>query len=286
MPDDIATEQIPDVGSEQVSDDSAEQQNAVADTGVEPVADDGGAVAGSEVQFDLSTDEGILAAAEANPTLKGLLERFKRDGENTGRQRTEAELRRKAASDEQIMRWQQDILRDKGVEISADEARQLLPWMDAHWDQARLNHAQGIVGVARQFFGVGDDPALEAALAGYGDDPEQWDAVAGRMMATVAEKASKDAIAKHRQELLALSPADLRKDPDMVTLLSRWQEAEDKAEERAARTRANRVESSGITSSGTAPGGTERYLSMSPAEAARLPDEEYRLWQEARSVAA
>lgn len=285
MPDDIVTEQTPDVDAEQAISDSTEQPMAVADAGTEPVAGDAGAVAGSEVQFDLSTDEGILAAAEANPTLKGLLERFKRDGENTGRQRTESELRRKAASDEQIIRYQQDVLRTKGVELSADEAKELLPWMDAHWDQARLNHAKGLVGVAKQFFEVGDDPALEAALAGYGDDPEQWDAVAGRMMVTVAEKAAKEAITKHRQDLLALSPADLRKDPDMVALLSKWQEAENKAEERATRTRANRVETSGITSSGTAVGGNERYLNMGPAEAARLPDEEYQLWQRARSAA-
>lgn len=286
MPDDIVTEQIPDVSSEQAPD-SVEQTNvSVADAATDSVADDAGAVAVGEVQFDLSTDEGILAAAEQNATLKGLLERFKRDGENTGRQRTESELRRKAATDDQIIRYQQEFARSKGVEISTDEAKELLPWMDAHWDQARLNHAKGLVGVAKEYFAVGDDPALEAALAGYGDDPEQWDAVAGRMMLTVAEKSAAEAVKKHRQDLLELSPADLRKDPDMVALLSKWQEAEDKAEARATVTRERRAETSGITSSGTAVGGgQERYLAMDGPELAALPDDEYQVALRTRAAA-
>ena len=66
--------------------------------------------------LDLSSDEGIKAAAEGNPQLAAYLRKQNTDGINEGKQSKEKELRRAAGAPEATKRWATQFLKDNGVE--------------------------------------------------------------------------------------------------------------------------------------------------------------------------
>ena len=107
MPD-TATEQSGVAEMGQSDEFDMEHSGSVAGFDLAAASDGNEAVAESKSTFDpglLDSDEGILKAAELYPNLKGLLEKQRKDGENIGRQRREAELRRDQGSVERAQAY-------------------------------------------------------------------------------------------------------------------------------------------------------------------------------------
>jgi len=254
MPDE-GTEQTPDVTSEQESP-IEEQVQPVAEGGAEPVADDEGAVA--EPTFDFSTDEGILAAAEQNPTLKGLLERMKKDGENTGRQRYESEMRRRMASDESLAAGARILAERLGVAADDESVQQYVqtftqPYQAAAHAQTALAWING----AREVLSDEGKQGIDMALSLAGDDPAQLTTIVNQLWAGYGQNAHKSGRDAFEAELRDMKPEDARKNPALLSLYERMREYETAAEERAQRTTAARAsrDPGPATSRGRAPTG-------------------------------
>lgn len=96
-------EQPVETEAEQPEEVAEQAEESVAVTEAEAVAEAVPEVAtddqpdDSEPVLDLSTDDGIRAAAESNVQLRSFLEKTRKDAEHDGKQRREAELRREAA---------------------------------------------------------------------------------------------------------------------------------------------------------------------------------------------
>ncbi len=270
-------------------DEQAEQTAVVTSGAVEPadgaspedvavpagdaVAADDGAVADEPVEFDLSTDDGIKAAIDAVPNLKGYLEKTKADAANAARQRFESEQLRDRGSNERAQQAVSYIAAQLQAGREPDElAKEVAPWVKAHEAMTRLELLKAMLGQAAA---NGDETAeqLAESLKGSADE---WVPVAQRAVDAAVRRAKEAGIEEGRRNSSEEYAARLEAD----------RKARELEESTAGKTNPPAV-------SGTSPGGgptapaTARLEAMSSAAFAALSkDEQQSLIRQAREEAS
>ena len=187
---------------------------------LDPVAGDGGAVpAAPPVSFDLTTDAGIRAAAEANPTLRGYFEKLQADAANAARQRRDSELRREQGTIERANAYHRQVIDALAAGTDPEEiARQTPFFVKANHDFARIELSRNLLDHAQTMLEPGEAAALKAMAEALSPDDADG-------FTNVAQAAINAVVAKGK----AIAAAEAKADADRT-----WQ-ARLEAEVRAAR---------------------------------------------------
>lgn len=171
------------VASEQ-NDTALEQALPVADAAAVAVAADADrAVAG----FDLSTPEGVRAAADQFPALKAVFA----DYENTGKQKTLNEIRRDEGNLDRArgtVQWAAEQIRSGA---DPDEiAKQMAPHVQANHNWARAEVLKGLIKQAQQMDPDSIGPLAELADS-LGDNADEIERVATAALKAVETSTGK-----------------------------------------------------------------------------------------------
>ena len=262
---DEATEQIPAVETEQVAPSSEQVNTPVAETESAPVAEGDGAVAESVV-IDWSNPDNVRGLVDAPEyrAIKMLLDEARLNGENTGKQKTEAELRRQAASDEVLADAAKRLALELGVDASDEGVRRYAesftkPFIDRN--QVEINKLY--IDAAKSSFSADAQAAIDMAVEQAGEDGEALASIVTQLWQYRDTSSREDALNSTSLEDIP-EGSKLRKDIDAY--VAKQLEAELKA--RA--TESNRQEAAPRTSSGR-PAGVltlETLKSMSRKEVA------------------
>ena len=171
----------------------------VVDAGVEPVAGEAAPVPESPVSFDLTSDDGIKAALEANPTLAGYIQRQAADAANTARQRRDAEIRREQGTVDVARAYTRQIAQRiaNGEELEAIE-REVPFYVKANHDTTRLDYARALLQHAAE----GDETA-KGLLDSLTGDPDEAIRVAQVALDATVKRARSEEAARVRAELEA-----------------------------------------------------------------------------------
>lgn len=255
MPDE-QTEQIPEVTTEQ-SAPLAEQAEPVAEDGDGAVAEDAGAVAESEVEapppIDWSKPENVRGVLDS-PEYKGirdLLEEQRLSGENTARQKLDAEMRQRAVSDEVIADRLKSIALEAGWDADDERLRRAVTAF--HEPAVRRSKAELATNLIMSGSGALTDEgrsAIEIAVNMAEGDPDKLMRVFGQLWTGFGQRVADETVANISLDDLP-EGSKLRK--DIEARVAKEVEAELKARETAA----NKQEVPPRTSNGT-PGSITR----------------------------
>lgn len=191
MPGVDAPEQETALTAEQQSSVS-EQVAPVADATTEAVAHEG-APANLSVTFDLSTDEGIRAAIEANPNFRGYIERERSNGENRGRQLLENEYKRDRAASERVEAVAKQMYERLGVELAPDDLATLRALTRANSDAARLETMRALATEAKALASDEEATLLQTLIDSAEGNAEEMEKVAAQAVGVVTNKAARAA---------------------------------------------------------------------------------------------
>lgn len=184
--------------------------------------------------FDLSTDEGIRAAADSSPMLKGYLERMKLDGINQGRQSRESELRRDEASNERVEQMTQALFDRYGIEVEPEDQNFFRVITKSNSDFQRVNLSKEYAERAADYFQLSADDrvAFTTHLESINSDPTETQNVASEMMQAVYNKGKQDAMNN-------LTPEILQNNPSVTNWIAQQAQSQNDSEDTARRIEAS-----------------------------------------------
>lgn len=246
---DEATEQIPAVETEQEAPSAEQATTPVAEAEVAPVAEGDGAVAESVV-IDWSNPENIRGVLES-PEYKGvrdLLEEARLNGENRGKQLTEAELRRQAASDEVLADAAKRLALELGVDADDERVKQYAqsftrPFIDRHQVEINKLYIEG----AKSSLSPDAQAAIDMAVEQAGEDGEALASIVTQLWEYRGSSSREDALNNTSLDEIP-EGSKLRKDIDAYV------EKQLEAEMKARSIEASRQDAAPRTSTGSAPG--------------------------------
>ena len=199
MPDEIQGQMLEVTpGAEEVA---VVAPEGVGDTATETVAGDVGAVTTTPVSYDLTSDDGIRAALEANPTLAGYLEMERANAANTARQRRDSEILRERGTMEaaqQHTRWIAEQL-ENGADPDAI-AQQVPFYVKANHDTLQAEFGRAILQQAAE---AGDETVAGLLGSLTGENPDEVMRVAQAALDASIRRARTEANAATRAELEA-----------------------------------------------------------------------------------
>lgn len=254
----MTTEQMTVAGLEQQGTAQEQPSEAVAAATEAAVAE---AVDRAVAEYDLSTPEGVRAAADTFPALKAVFA----DYENTGRQRTLAEMRREQGANDRATAYHAELLRQ--LEEGADPrelAKQTPGYVKANEDWTRAEVLRGLIAKARELDEDAVAPLAELAESLQGN-PDEIEKVAQAAINAVANKSG----AAARQALFDIESLDeIPKDSRLYAHVQSLIAKETETEVNARTTEANTLPPMPSTPSGTAaePMTKARYEAMSSAD--------------------
>ena len=246
-----------------------EQPQAVNQPVTEVVPADNGAV-----PFDYSqiNDEWIREAREKAPALKGMLERERLNGENTGRQRRDREISTERGSEQVARAWEERVLAQYGVTLDETDRRQAPLWVQANRTTERVNAAKSLIDKASSAFELGEQQNLTAFVDTLVESPEALEELALQVVNAASERLSS-------KKLRDLTIDDIPKDSAFYASFEAFKKAEFEKEaaaqlqEREAPPPPPRTPSGGASAQRT----QSDYANLSPTAIASLPEEEYRI---------
>lgn len=197
MPDD-AQEQTPVADPEQGTPAELEQAaQPVAESGGDPVAEgDAGSVAESEV-IDWSRPDTVRGILE-NPSYKGikdLLEEQRLNGENTGRQRYESEMRRQAVSDEAIGFYAKNVAMEMGVDADDERVKRFVQaFKDPITQQSQVSAARGLIESAKGLLSDEGKQGIDLALEAAGDNLETLHSIGAQLWTGFGDRVKNDTL--------------------------------------------------------------------------------------------
>ena len=226
------------------------------------------------VPFDYSqiNDDWIREAREKAPALKGMLERERLNGENTGRQKRDREIATERGSEDVARAWQEQVLARHGVELSEDVRRQAPLWVQANRTTERLNAAKSLIDKAATAFELGEQQNLSAYMETLVDSPDAMEELALQVVNAASERSSS-------KKLRDLTVDDIPKDSKFWTSFEEFKksefekEAAAQAQEREAPPPPPRTPHGGASVQRT----QSDYANLTPSQIASLPEEEYRI---------
>ena len=167
MPDEVAEQSATvEAGAEETVVGAPE---GVADVAVEAVAGDSGAVAEAPVSFDLTSDDGIRAAREANPNFSGYLQKLEADARNAARQQFEAEQRREKGTVETAQAFTDWVADQLANGVSKEDINKQVPsYVKANHDNLRMEYAKALLTQAAEA-----DETAKGMLESLTGDPDE-----------------------------------------------------------------------------------------------------------------
>ena len=241
----MTTEQREAVSTEQ-PDVTAEQETPVAAPVDEAVAD---ATANAVADLDLSTPDGVRAAAKRFKAIQDVLDESRLNGENTGKQRTISEMRREQGTADRAREYHEDLIRrlNAGEDI-AELTKQTPLYVKANEDWTRAEIMRGLIAQARTLDEEAVAPLAELADALEGN-AEEIQKVAQAALNAVANKSGATA----RQSILDAESLDaVPKDSKLYKAIRAEIERETETEVNAQKTEAKPVPAGPKTPAGTA----------------------------------
>lgn len=266
-----------------------EQAGTVAELDGSAVADSPDeAVAESEVEpsIDFSRPDAIRNLLE-KPEFKGiadLLEEQRLNAENATKQRLEADMRRRMASDEGVQMLAANLARELGV----DPSEELVTRAAASIREPLLEESQRSINLtyiheAKSSFSPDGQAAIDMAVAATGGDVEQLNGIVRQLWDYRANESHDAGRKAFEQELSGMKPEDLRKNSTLLSIFEKWREAEDAAETKAQQREANRIDP-GPATAGRSPVNTRRQdeldqiLQSTPAGSKQYADAYREKW--------
>ena len=169
-----------------------EQALPVAEQGAEGVAE---AMASAVAEFDLSTPEGVKAAAEKFPALKAWREDGYGSGLEAGRRETERKYTRDQASSERVMEVAKDMYERMGVDLDPDSLQTLTRLTRGNADAARLEVMQHM---AEEAMGMTESESersmLQSLIDGAEGNADEMQKVATMAVSAVANRSKSAAL--------------------------------------------------------------------------------------------
>lgn len=218
-----APEQVTTPQADQVGAQGLEQVLPAASAAPEAVpAPASGDAAPVAQTFDLSTDAGIKAAIEANPQLRGFLDKTKADTENTVRQRLENQMRRDQGANARAQQWQQSLAQKYGIELDPEDAQAAPLFVKANEEWQRTEILRSLAQQAIDLSPADEQAALQSLL----DSADSADAV------TRITAASLEALQGRvkRQTLEELEVEQLEAHPKFKEYIAAYKQREAEAE--------------------------------------------------------
>lgn len=265
-------EQTAVLDAEQTPVEPVEQTTPVAEATVDAGAEaaEGGAEAAAE--YDLSTQEGIIALRQSNPAFDAYVKQQADSAFDAGRQKRDKELRLERGT-EDVSRAAMDALSKKyGFELDEADKNDLPLWVKANRTAERVSAAQTVIFKALDPLGVSDDEKAlyREQIEAMADEPDRLEGIAAQVLALGAERTANERIG-------TLTLDEVPKDSRLHASIQAHIASELEKELGARAAEKDPVENPPRTPRGTAPaGGTERYANMTPQEIASLPAEEWR----------
>jgi hypothetical protein len=268
MPD-TATEQSGVAVGEQPFGDGSEHLDGVADPFLEDVSQSNEAVAESKSTFDpslLESDEGILKVAEQFPNLRGLLEKQRKDGENIGRQRREAELRRDQGSVERAQAYHEYLIKqiEETGYVPQDLIKQTPLMVKANEDYIKTEMSKAWVEATLGHFGESEAGVIRSILDQMENNPDGMVDLASKTWEAASSSVK-------RQMLSSLTLNDVPKEAPIYQEINERVRKEIETETNARNLQSNRRESTPNTPSGVIAGGmsAEEIVNMSDSDRTR-----------------
>ena len=197
MPDEIADQPLDLTPG--AAEATIEAPAGVVENVVEAVAGEIEAVPATPISFDLSTDDGIRSAIEANQTLAGYIARQQADAANTARQRRDAEIRREQGTVEVAQAHTRWLAEQIANGADPDElGRQVPHYVKANADTIRAEYGKAILQQAAER----GDETVKQLLENLSGNPDD--------VVKVAQAAYDATIARARSEAIAETEARLR----------------------------------------------------------------------------
>lgn len=264
-------EQTAVLDAEQTPTDATEQTpegaEAVASTGAE--AAEGGAEA-APTEFDLNTQEGIDSFRQQNPAFDAYLKQRVDSAFDAGRQKADKEFRLKQGVEDVGRAALQSLAQKHGFTPDDEDNKNLL-WVGPNRAAERVNAATKIIFSGIDAFGLDDEAkdAYREQISALSDDPDRLESIAKQVIDVGAQR-----VAESRIGNLTLDevPKDSRLWASYRSTLE--QEVAKELEARAAEKPV--LENAPRTPVGSVPaGGADRFRSMTPAQLAQLPPNEW-----------
>src|SRR5665213_2334218 len=172
------------------------EQIAAPTEQVIPVADPvEGAVADAENRavptFDLTTPEGVRAAAEQFPAMKAVFS----DYENAATQRRDRQIRLERGTEDVARAWQDHLASTYGVQLNEADKKDAPLWVRANRDTERAAYWRTQTEQVLDAYDVSDRQKITAALEEFDGLPEQTEAVARQVIDTAVSRMSERRIA-------------------------------------------------------------------------------------------
>lgn len=277
MPDVETLEQTPAVQTEQVAPAAEQESTPVAGGAVEPVAADAGAVAEPIDWSNPDSVRGVIGSPEYR-AIQMLVEEARLNGENTGVQKRDRQIREVASTDEVIAARLESIALRNGWDSSDEALRQAVA---AFHEPANERSARELARLhieqASRDFSADAKQALQIAMDAAGDDVSALNSVVGQLWTYQGESAKGEGRAAYEAEIAALTPEEARKNATLSSLFEKWREYEDSAEAAAQKVASNRIDPGPSTTTGrpVTSGTNQRYLEMNADQLAALPEAEY-----------
>lgn len=265
-------EQTAVLDAEQTPAETVEQTGEPAEATVEAVAEaaEGGAEAASP-EYDLTTQEGIVAFRQSNPAFDAYLKQQVDSAFDAGRQKADKDYRLKQGTEDVGRVALESLARKHGFEPDEDDKKNLL-WVGPNRAAERVNAAQTVIFKGLESFGLSDDEkaTYREQIEAMADEPDRLEGIAAQVMTVGAERTANERIG-------TLTLDEVPKDSRLHASIQAHIATELEKELGARAAEKDPVENPPRTPRGTAPaGGTERYANMTPQEIASLPVDEWR----------
>ena len=233
------------------------------------VAGSNEAVADGGSTFDpslLESDEGILQVAEQFPNLKGLLEKQRKDGENIGRQRREAELRRDQGSVERAQAYHEHLIKqiEETGYVPPELAKQTPLMVKANEDWVKTELSKAWVETTLGHFGEAEAGVIRSILDQMESNPDGLVDLASKTWEAAANSVK-------RQALSNLTLNDIPKESPIHQEINERVRKEIETEMNARNLQNSRKETAPNTPTGVIAGGmsAEEIINMSDADRSR-----------------
>lgn len=197
--------------------------------------------------FDLSTVEGIKAAAAQFPTLQQWREEGYAAGKQTGRSEFEKQLRLDQGRAERVQEYHQYVIDqlNNGADPS-QLAKQTPAWMSAYETANRVSLYTGLAQQAASLLPDAQRADITARLELLEGKPEELETVAQMALNALDAHAKSSA-------LLDFDPDSIDANHPAYPKLQAWKEREVTSELNAQKTAANAVQAAPLTPTGSAP---------------------------------
>jgi len=272
-------EQTAVLDAEQTATDVTEQTTSVAEAvaGVAAEAVEGGAEAAEKPEYDLSTQEGVIAYRASNPAFDAYVKSLQDSSFAAGKQNAQKEYRLQQGVEDVGRAALESLARKHGFEPDDDDRENLL-WVKANRDAERVAAAEKVIFKGLDSLGLSDEmkATYREQIAELADDPDRLEGIAHQMFEAGSQEIA-------RQQIGNLTLDGVPKDSRLWSSVQAHIASELEKEIEASKAERDPVDNPPRRPAGGAPAGAERFNTMTPAQLAALPPDDWKEFQRVKA---